>query len=850
MEDDDPDHQSPHDNSIEAEKLSKQLAALDSFISACDSNRKISTTTSYKNLSHRVKMRYVNLVKFITRSAASLIASSDSDMLMHDSFNDVNNDDSSIVLDGNFRQIMSGVSEAYINAESWQSRREILSILAPKLSLKLMQSSVPGITKGRFSSPRLHARKYGVGSKVEVTTKVVQRFDDCQIAHFVDFIVSPHVCTDLPFGEKVLKLSSGVELFIPNTIRNMGPTRIVDQYLFYCKEMCSDFEPLGKISLFTILEICKASTRKSLQGINYFAAEGGEAFDGIKKLIEDKAALSMDSERLIENLKRARFYLKSDYKVHVRRSSDIADHCCAYALSDLKGQNFVQDCDHEHDQSCIECSNLSNTLNETERFIKQTETDEELLDRAVKKFQSYRESIEAWKAHLLRSINQDLCRENLLNKLSNDEIYLNLDWAMKFLPVKSRQPQSEFFDKRGISWHITVVMKNDESFDKEDSVFDEDGDALDDSQQTSDQAMSDFSIENEEDTNDIIKEGGKGPCDRYAAVIKSNVRRYLNENHNVTNASEFVAACQSYKGIKGVTAFDCRIEKSPFKKRSKCNIKQITNYFNFEYQNGGLLVHRSWNIGSGLLIPWSQLNYDKSILNITSSEITSCVPDWVQTKGKSSTEIMEVEDSDLQEEESVKACFKEASIYECDVEVGCTAEFIKFGNYINHILIGNHNRTVEKFSLKDSVMKIYHTKLDEIENRHIVSMDMSLTEAIADETNILSKDWALPIRKPKKEFSDKQQGYLRENFDEGISSVRHWKPKEVILDMETLKEKGKFYFAASDILSESLSKNDDEDEETDSEMEALEEDFQDIENAVEEITVLENFSTRAKIAPQ
>jgi hypothetical protein len=30
----------------------------------------------------------------------------------------------------------------------------------------------------------------------------VQRFDDHQIAHFVDFIVSPHVCTDLPFGEK------------------------------------------------------------------------------------------------------------------------------------------------------------------------------------------------------------------------------------------------------------------------------------------------------------------------------------------------------------------------------------------------------------------------------------------------------------------------------------------------------------------------------------------------------------------------------------------------------------------------------------------------------------------------
>jgi hypothetical protein len=190
------------------------------------------------------------------RSAASLIASDDADMLMRDSFSDVEGEDSSIVLDGNFRQIMSGISEAYTSAESWQSRREVLSIVAPKISLKLMQLFVPGLTSGRFSAARLHAKKYGVGSRVETIPKVVQRFDDCQIAHFVDFIVSPHVCTDLPFGEKVLKLSSGIELFIPNTIRNMGVTRIIDQYLLYCKAMCSDFEPLGKSSLFTILETC------------------------------------------------------------------------------------------------------------------------------------------------------------------------------------------------------------------------------------------------------------------------------------------------------------------------------------------------------------------------------------------------------------------------------------------------------------------------------------------------------------------------------------------------------------------------------------------------------------------
>ena len=42
-------------------------------------------------------------------------------------------------------------------------------------------------------------------------------------------------------------------------------------------------------------------------------------------------------------------------------------------------------------------------------------------------------------------------------------------------------------------------------------------------------------------------QGGKAPCDRYSAVIKLNFRRHLNENHNVTIASEFVEACHLYK---------------------------------------------------------------------------------------------------------------------------------------------------------------------------------------------------------------------------------------------------------------------------------------------------------------
>ena len=103
-------------------------------------------------------------------------------------------------------------------------------------------------------------------------------------------------------------------------------------------------------------------------------------------MIEEKIVLCSNSDRLIENLKHARFYLKSDYKVHVTRSSNIADHCYIYALADPKNSDFAQDCDHEHDESCVEYSNLTSTLNEIERFIEETEIDKELLDRAFQKF--------------------------------------------------------------------------------------------------------------------------------------------------------------------------------------------------------------------------------------------------------------------------------------------------------------------------------------------------------------------------------------------------------------------------------------------------------------------------------
>ncbi|CAF1341778.1 unnamed protein product, partial [Didymodactylos carnosus] len=69
------------------------------------------------------------------------------------------------------------------------------------------------------------------------------------------------------------------------------------------------------------------------------------------------------------------------------------------------------------------------------------------------------DAIEAWKCHQLRAVNQDLSSQELLQDLPANSVYILTDWAMKWLPEKYMKPQEDFFAKRGLSWHISVVVK-------------------------------------------------------------------------------------------------------------------------------------------------------------------------------------------------------------------------------------------------------------------------------------------------------------------------------------------------------------------------------------------------------
>ena len=65
---------------------------------------------------------------------------------------------------------------------------------------------------------------------------------------------------------------------------------------------------------------CKASVRKSLQGLDYFAAEGARAFEDLESLVRQLSELGLGKESDAidtQSLKAAKLYLKGDFKVIV-----------------------------------------------------------------------------------------------------------------------------------------------------------------------------------------------------------------------------------------------------------------------------------------------------------------------------------------------------------------------------------------------------------------------------------------------------------------------------------------------------------------------------------------------------
>ena len=227
--------------------------------------------------------------------------------------------ESQVVVEGRSEketELLSAFAESYLNAQHWSTRRQILSLMADKLSLKEIRDFIPTVTSYRYNIARRHWLLHGRAAPLPNQEKKRMRIEPVKLEHFVSFITSPHVIQDVPFGEKLLKLSTGEIIKTPNVIRTMIPEHIVQQYQQYCCE--TNFEPMSKRTLQRVLAMCSASVRKSLQGLDNFSAQGAEAFDHSENLVDKLVECGKTQQwarEIKQQLRLSKQYLKSDYKV-------------------------------------------------------------------------------------------------------------------------------------------------------------------------------------------------------------------------------------------------------------------------------------------------------------------------------------------------------------------------------------------------------------------------------------------------------------------------------------------------------------------------------------------------------
>ena len=169
-------------------------------------------------------------------------------------------------------EILDALIDSYRNVANKDTKIQILSMIIDKVKGPEIKKLLPEVKDYELRLAKHPAATYGKGEQRTEKTIHLSYINTSQLDHFITFITSSHIMQDLPYGETVLKLHSGEEIRIPQPIRMMIPQRIVNLYLHYCTEV--GFKAMSRSTLLKILSECSASLRKSLQGLDNFAAAG------------------------------------------------------------------------------------------------------------------------------------------------------------------------------------------------------------------------------------------------------------------------------------------------------------------------------------------------------------------------------------------------------------------------------------------------------------------------------------------------------------------------------------------------------------------------------------------------
>lgn len=245
----------------------------------------------------------------------------------------------------------------------------------------------------------------------------------------------------------------------------------------------------------------------------------------------------------------------------------------------------------------------------------------------------------------MRSVHQDAVRLKHLEIINESTGIIVQDFAMKFLPVQYRESQSNFYGKRGISWHISVCLRRCNGRLESQTFVHIIEEGLQESPTVvlmMEHVVSTLAKEHPEITTinyrsdnagcyhsagtllavKAIRErtgvnvgrydysepqGGKAVADRKSAQIKAHVKHFVRQGNDVTTPNQFRDAILSRGGVPGVRVAVVQVRMKELI-ASDGKLDGISMLNNFEFQENGVVAHKAYGVGPGEFKSWSSFN--------------------------------------------------------------------------------------------------------------------------------------------------------------------------------------------------------------------------------------------------
>ena len=414
----------------------------------------------------------------------------------------------------------------------------------------------------------------------------------------------------------------------------------------------------------------------------------------------------------------------------------------------------MKSCKHEHNLVCDRCNLFPAAVQEIESIFGDDDIPQDEKEEMKFIVTQAKKNIEAWKAHILRSVNQDQARLDTLDKIDHTSVLVILDWAMKFIPRRYRESQTDWFGKRGISWHISVATRKVGGnlqnltlvhvFDKsnQDSMYVIA--VIDDVIFQLKRAMPELKSVNFRQDNAACyhssatmigvqnlarkhkiairmdfsdPQGGKGPCHRKTAVLKNHMRTYLNSGNDITNAEQMKTAMESNGGVRGLSRGLSVVLGGSLQVLEKYVPEKwdgVSLINDIVYKKRNMEVWRAYDVGTGKKIPNTKFESTKSSSSITLPTLNKIqnsdkIPEFCDVVARKSRKQKETKtDAESYSDESES---DDDTLFTCSEE-GCVKSFQRFSSLQKHLDFGKNQYALEKETFLDRAMQKYVENLE------------------------------------------------------------------------------------------------------------------------------------------